>query len=230
MQKMLTIISNVLRGSASRHGAQVVSESSMRKAVLQLLAVQGQYADTTSPPDPALRPYKPDTDLYSISHSPLADNFKRPKTDQTFTEIDPSAVLTTERTIASRLIPKEEPLEVTLVDPFPVFNSKPEEELFDTDKPFADLSLHHVINTDPSVSELSVSEQPNLNSPELLATGLTVSEAEPLADTALTVSELTLSESFVSTNPFIPESNSSELSAVMASSIRIDFTRASNNL
>ncbi|XP_035636929.2 pyruvate dehydrogenase E1 component subunit alpha, mitochondrial-like isoform X1 [Oncorhynchus keta] len=185
MQKMLTIISNVLRGRASRHGAQVVSESSMRRAVLQLLAVQGQYADTTSPPDPALRPYKPDTDLYSISHSLLADNFKRPKTDQTFTEIDPSAVLTTERTIASRL-----------------------------------LAAHHVINTDPSVSELSVSEQPNLNSPELLATGLTVSEAEPFkADTATTVSELTLSEPFVSTNPFIPESNSSELSAAMASQV-----------
>ncbi|XP_035636930.2 pyruvate dehydrogenase E1 component subunit alpha, mitochondrial-like isoform X2 [Oncorhynchus keta] len=178
MQKMLTIISNVLRGRASRH-------SSMRRAVLQLLAVQGQYADTTSPPDPALRPYKPDTDLYSISHSLLADNFKRPKTDQTFTEIDPSAVLTTERTIASRL-----------------------------------LAAHHVINTDPSVSELSVSEQPNLNSPELLATGLTVSEAEPFkADTATTVSELTLSEPFVSTNPFIPESNSSELSAAMASQV-----------
>ncbi|XP_041750197.1 pyruvate dehydrogenase E1 component subunit alpha, mitochondrial isoform X2 [Coregonus clupeaformis] len=237
MQKMLTIISNVLRGSASRN-------SSMCRAVLQLLAVQGQYADITSPPDPALRPCKPDTDLYSVSHSPLADNFKRPKTDLTFTETDHSAVLTPELTIASRLIPEEEPPEATLVDPSPAFNSKLEEELFDTDKPFADpTSLHHVINTDLPVSELSLSEQPNLNSPEPLATGptvteplsdttLTVSEAEPLADTALTVSEpleeplnvpivseLTLSEPLVRTNPVIPESNSSEQSAAMDSQV-----------
>ncbi|CAB1333066.1 unnamed protein product [Coregonus sp. 'balchen'] len=149
----------------------------MRRAVLQLLAVQGQYADITSPPDPdpALLPYKPDTDLYSVSHSPLVDDFNRPKTDLTFNQTDHSAVLITELTIANRLIPEESP-------------EAHSEESFDTDKPFADLtSLQHVINTDPPVSELSLSEQPNLNSPGPFAAGPTVSE--PLADNALTVSE-----------------------------------------
>ncbi|XP_048043395.1 pyruvate dehydrogenase E1 subunit alpha 1a isoform X1 [Megalobrama amblycephala] len=45
MRKMLTIISNVLRGSASRN-------SSTLRAVLQLLAVQGEYANLTAPHDP----------------------------------------------------------------------------------------------------------------------------------------------------------------------------------
>ncbi|XP_064837095.1 pyruvate dehydrogenase E1 component subunit alpha, mitochondrial-like isoform X2 [Oncorhynchus masou masou] len=41
MQKMLTIISNVLRGSASRHGAQVVSEAA------SMVASSRSYADFT---------------------------------------------------------------------------------------------------------------------------------------------------------------------------------------
>uniref|UniRef100_A0A9J7X138 Pyruvate dehydrogenase E1 component subunit alpha n=1 Tax=Cyprinus carpio carpio TaxID=630221 RepID=A0A9J7X138_CYPCA len=59
MRKMLTIISNVLRGSASRNGAELVSESSTLRAVLQLLAVQSEYANLTAPhdhdPDPPKR-------------------------------------------------------------------------------------------------------------------------------------------------------------------------------
>ncbi|XP_076867710.1 pyruvate dehydrogenase E1 subunit alpha 1a isoform X4 [Brachyhypopomus gauderio] len=58
MRKMLTIISNVLRGTVNANGAELVRESSVRRAILQLLAVQGEYADITSPPDPTLPPKK----------------------------------------------------------------------------------------------------------------------------------------------------------------------------
>ncbi|XP_016147187.1 pyruvate dehydrogenase E1 component subunit alpha, mitochondrial-like isoform X2 [Sinocyclocheilus grahami] len=63
MRKMLTIISNVLRGSASRN-------SSTLRAVLQLLAVQSEYANLTAPHDHDPDPLSRLKDAQP--HSPLA--------------------------------------------------------------------------------------------------------------------------------------------------------------
>ncbi|XP_064206787.1 pyruvate dehydrogenase E1 subunit alpha 1a isoform X1 [Anguilla rostrata] len=57
MQKMLTVISKVLRGTVTKN-------SSTRRAILQLLAAQSEYADLTSPPDTA-PPQRPSLDLDS---------------------------------------------------------------------------------------------------------------------------------------------------------------------
>ncbi|XP_073806210.1 pyruvate dehydrogenase E1 subunit alpha 1a isoform X2 [Danio rerio] len=64
MRKMLTIISNVLRGGASRN-------SSTLQAVLQLLAVQSEYANLTAPHDHDPDPPPYSTQCQSPSVSPL---------------------------------------------------------------------------------------------------------------------------------------------------------------
>ncbi|XP_056313679.1 pyruvate dehydrogenase E1 component subunit alpha, mitochondrial-like isoform X2 [Danio aesculapii] len=63
MRKMLTIISNVLRGGASRN-------SSTLQAVLQLLAVQSEYANLTAPHDHDPDPPPYSTQCQSPSVSP----------------------------------------------------------------------------------------------------------------------------------------------------------------
>ncbi|KAB5522219.1 hypothetical protein PHYPO_G00157110 [Pangasianodon hypophthalmus] len=49
MRKMLSLISTVLRGSAARNGAELVSESSMHMAFLQLLKVQRTTSQNLAP-------------------------------------------------------------------------------------------------------------------------------------------------------------------------------------
>ncbi|KAL1274047.1 hypothetical protein QQF64_026861 [Cirrhinus molitorella] len=78
---MLTIISNVLRGSASRNGAELVSESSTLRYVLQLLAVQSECANLTAPhdhdPDPPSRlkdPQQPHSPSVSLPLTQIPSN------------------------------------------------------------------------------------------------------------------------------------------------------------
>lgn len=80
----------------------------MCNAVLHLLAVQSEYADITSPPDPApaLQPWSPDTHV--VSHSPLVECIHLPKTDLTFTQTDHVDLATSEFTVTSVTMAKED--------------------------------------------------------------------------------------------------------------------------
>lgn len=141
----------------------------MRRAVLQLLAVQGEYADITSPPvsDPAPQLDLPDSDSYVALESPMGE-INSPKTDVALTQADHSAILTSEFT-STFTKNEEHQLEPSVVDPSGSSHIEAGEEEMFTDKALADrIPLMYIVDRDDPIREFgkySIKTQ-NKTSPE----------------------------------------------------------------
>ncbi|XP_051550280.1 pyruvate dehydrogenase E1 component subunit alpha, mitochondrial-like isoform X1 [Myxocyprinus asiaticus] len=177
MRKMLTIISNVLRGSASRNGAELVSESSTCRAVLQLLAFQGEYANLTAPHDHDSSPplHLKNPHLTSHRKVPLSDT-------KHSTTASPSAKMPVNTTTAPALLTCTNLLESSLEC----------------------IALGHAANGQ-SISELAPNEAPVTDTFSSEAKALKVNSIQPLMTSCSPTTPLDPTEEFLSMDPPITE-------------------------